>query len=216
MSRTTAKPAAKRRGAGRNAWMQRQLNDPFVQQAHRLGHRSRAVFKLREIDEKDHLIRPGMRVVDLGAAPGGWSQYAARRLGGGGAVIALDISPLSPLPGVVFIQGDFTEQRVADALGAALAGRPCDLVMSDMAPNMSGVKAADQARAMYLAELAAGFALRALRADGALLLKVFQGEGFDRLLNDIKSAFHRVVARKPRASRPKSREIYLVCRGVIR
>lgn len=201
---------------GRSAWMQRHLDDPFVRQARAEGWRSRAVFKLQEIDRKDKLIRPGLRIVDLGAAPGGWSQYAARKLGGRGEVIALDRLPMPPLPGVAFIRADFTEQSGLDALDTMLGGRPCDLVMSDMAPNMSGVKAADNPRAAYLAELALALAARVLTADGALLAKVLQGEGFDALIAGARASFCRVAMRKPRASRPKSREIYLVCRGVKR
>jgi 23S rRNA (uridine2552-2'-O)-methyltransferase len=194
--------------------MQEHLDDPYVQKANAEGWRSRAVYKLMEIDEKDHLIRPGMRIIDLGAAPGGWSQYATHKLKGKGQVIATDILPMDSLPDVTFIQGDFTEQTVLDELLAVLQDQQCDLVMSDMAPNMSGTKATDQPRAMYLVELALDLASQVLNKDGVFLAKVFQGEGFEALMKDMRARFTSVVSRKPAASRARSREIYLLGKGI--
>jgi len=184
-----------------------------VRQAQALGLRSRAAFKLLEIDKRDRLLRPGMTVVDLGAAPGGWSQVVADRIGARGRVVALDLLPIDPLPGVTALQGDFTEQVVLDRLLEQLEGRPVDLVLSDMAPNMSGMKAVDQPRAALLAELALDCARQVLRPGGDLLLKMFQGEGFDPLLAELRAAFTRVVVRKPKASRARSREVYLLARN---
>jgi len=198
----------------RSAWMQEHLDDPFVKRANADGWRSRAVFKLMEIDEKDRLIRPGAQIVDLGAAPGGWSQYASRRLSGRGKVIALDILPMDSLPDVHFIQGDFTEQAILETLLASLGDNESDLVMSDMAPNMSGMKAVDQPRAVYLAELAMDLALRVLRRKGCFLVKIFQGEGFDPYLAAMRANFDEVMTRKPAASRARSREIYLLGKGI--
>ena len=175
--------------------------------------RSRAVFKLEEIDDRDHLLRAGMTVVDLGAAPGGWSQYAKERVGEKGGVLALDILPMAPLPGVEFIQGDFTEQAVLDSLMDRYKGRPVDLVISDMAPNTTGVATVDQPRSIYLAELALDFADQTLKPGGALLVKTFQGEGFSALYQQMRGGFEKLVARKPRASRPESREVYLLGKG---
>ena len=160
-------------------WMREHVNDPFVQLAQKEGYRSRAAYKLLEIDAKDHLLKPGTVVVDLGATPGGWSQVAAAKVGRGGKVIALDLLPLDPLSGVDFIQGDFREEAVLKQLERILQGKPVGLVISDMAPNMSGVASADQARAMHLAELAMEFALEHLKPDGSFLVKVFQGAGFE-------------------------------------
>jgi 23S rRNA (uridine2552-2'-O)-methyltransferase len=168
---------------------------------------------LLEIQEKDNVIRPGQVVVDLGAAPGGWSQIAAPIVGKSGDVIAMDILPIEPLNGVTFIEGDFTEQDVHDQLIAALNGREVDLVMSDIAPNMSGMRAVDQPRAMYLAELALDFAQGTLKVGGDFLTKVFQGEGFDPYLSAVRKSFTKVVIRKPKASRPKSREVYILATG---
>lgn len=194
--------------------MQEHLDDPYVQRATAEGWRSRAVYKLQEIDEKDHLIRPGMRILDLGAAPGGWSQYASRKLGGSGQIIATDILPMDALSDVTFIQGDFTEQVVFDRILQALGGQQCDLVMSDMAPNMSGMKAMDQPKSMYLVELAMDLALQVVRPEGVFLTKIFQGQGFDQLLQEMRSRFKVVTSRKPKASRPRSREIYLLAKGI--
>ena len=194
-------------------WLREHFGDTFVRQAQALGLRSRAAFKLLEIDKRDRLLRPGMTVVDLGAAPGGWSQVVADRIGDRGKVVALDLLPIDPLPGVTLLQGDFTEQAVLDRLLGQLDGRPVDLVLSDMAPNMSGMKAVDQPRAALLAELALDCARQVLRPGGDVLLKMFQGEGFDPLLAELRAAFARVVVRKPQASRPRSREVYLLARN---
>ncbi len=200
----------------RSAWMREHLDDPHVKRAKAEGWRSRAVYKLKEIDEKDHLIRPGMQVLELGAAPGGWSQYIAHRLEGRGRIIALDILPMDNVPDVEFMQGDFTEQAVERRLKDVLSGNPCDLVVSDMNPNMSGVKAVDQPGSIYLAELALQLALEVLHFRGIFLVKVFQGEGFDTLMADMKRRFGSVRSRKPQASRPRSREIYLLAKGIRR
>jgi len=191
-------------------WLKRHFDDPYVKQAKKAGYRSRAVFKLLEIQEKKRIIKPGQVIVDLGAAPGGWAQAAVPLVGKRGAVIAVDILPIAPIEGVVFIQGDFTEQDVHEQLLVAINRRDVDLVMSDMAPNISGLKAVDQPRAMYLAELALDFARGALKPGGDFLVKVFQGEGFDEYLKDVRGSFKKVVIRKPKASRPKSREVYLL------
>jgi len=184
-----------------------------VKRAQREGWRGRAVYKLAQIDARDSLLRPGMTVVDLGAAPGGWSQYAAGKVAPGGRVIALDVLEMPTLPGVTFIQGDFTEASVLEQLHAQLAGQPVDLVMSDMAPNMSGVRSVDQPRAMYLAELAHALVSEALVPGGDLLVKVFQGEGFDAFIATLRADFERVLTRKPDASRDRSREVYLLARN---
>lgn len=202
----------KRTNSSQN-WLRRHFNDHYVKEAQKLGYRSRAVFKLLEVQEKDRVIRPGQVVVDLGAAPGGWSQIAAPIVGKSGDVIAMDILPMEPLPGVTFIEGDFTEQSVHDQLLASLNGREVGLVLSDLAPNMSGQRAVDQPRGMYLAELALDFAQGTLKKDGDFLTKVFQGEGFDPYLRTIRQSFSKVVIRKPKASRPKSREVYILARG---
>jgi 23S rRNA (uridine2552-2'-O)-methyltransferase len=194
-------------------WLKEHFEDEFVKRAQREGYRSRAVFKLDEIQHKDHILRPGMAVVDLGAAPGGWSQYAVARTGRNGSVVAMDILPVEPLPGVEFVQGDFRDDAVLERLLELLHGREVDLVMSDIAPNISGMDAVDQPRAMYLAELAVDFADRVLRPGGDLLVKLFQGEGFDALLKDLRGRYDKVVMRKPRASRARSREVYALARG---
>jgi len=202
-----------RRSKSSHRWMQRHLNDEYVQRARREGYRSRAAYKLLEIQEKDRILRPGQVVVDLGAAPGGWSQIAAHGVGRKGEVFALDLLEMDPVPGVTFLQGDFREQAVLDRLMDLLEGRRVDLVISDMAPNVSGVAAVDQPRAMYLCELALDFARQVLRPGGAFVTKVFQGEGFDDYVRDLRAAFTKVVTRKPKASRPRSREVYLVATG---
>ena len=194
------------------AWLKEHRDDPYVQQAQRDGYRSRACYKLLEIQEKDRLIRPAMTVLDLGSAPGGWSQVAVELVGHSGRVIASDILPMDTLAGVEFIEGDFTEDEVFARILDAIGENPVDLVMSDMAPNMSGVNAVDQPRSMYLVELAVDMARQVLAPGGSLVAKVFQGEGFDQLFRDVRDSFGAVVARKPRASRPRSREVYLVAR----
>ena len=196
-----------------NAWLAEHFNDEFVKRARKEGYRSRAVYKLQEIDTRDRLLKPGMTVVDLGAAPGAWSQYLVERVGRSGRVIALDILPMEVLPGVEVLQGDFTEETTLKALLDALGGRPVDLVISDMSPNISGVDSADKARAMYLSELALDFATSVLEPGGAFLMKVFQGSGFSELYKEIQGKFTRVVSRKPKASRARSAEIYVLATG---
>ncbi|HRE53793.1 MAG TPA: 23S rRNA (uridine(2552)-2'-O)-methyltransferase RlmE [Candidatus Competibacter sp.] len=194
-------------------WLREHFTDEYVLRAREEGYRSRAVYKLLEIQEKDRILHPGMTVVDLGAAPGGWSQLAARIVGERGLVIALDVLPVEPLPGVTALQGDFREAAVLDRLLETLAVRPVDLVISDMAPNTSGIKAVDQPRGMYLAELAFDFVQRCLRPGGGFLVKVFQGEGFDPFLKSLRAAFDTVAPRKPKASRARSAERYLLARN---
>ncbi|MCE1171841.1 23S rRNA (uridine(2552)-2'-O)-methyltransferase RlmE [Azovibrio restrictus] len=196
------------------AWMQEHVNDPYVQQAKKEGWRSRAAFKLMEIDDKDKLIHPGDVVVDLGAAPGGWSQVAARRVGDRGRVLALDVLEMQGIGGVDFIQGDFREDEVLQRFEALLGERQPRLVMSDMAPNMSGVSLVDQARGMYLAELALEFAKAHLRPDGAFLVKVFQGTDYDNFVKSMRDSFASVATRKPKASRDRSAELYLLGRNL--
>lgn len=193
-------------------WLKEHFDDPYVKQAQDAGYRSRAVFKLKEIQEKDKLLYPGRVVVDLGAAPGGWSQYARGVLSKKDQIFGLDILPIEPLEGVTFIQGDFTEQAVLDQLLNTLNGQAVDLVLSDMAPNISGMKAIDQPKAMYLAELALDFAQQVLAPKGDFLVKVFQGEGFDDYMRLLREQFSKVLVRKPKASRPRSREVYLLAR----
>ncbi|MFZ5699328.1 MAG: 23S rRNA (uridine(2552)-2'-O)-methyltransferase RlmE [Pseudomonadota bacterium] len=201
------------RSKSSSRWLQEHFNDPYVRQAQEQGYRSRAVFKLLEIQEKDRLLRPGMTVIDLGAAPGGWSQVAAGLVGDKGLVIASDILPMEPLPGVHFVLGDFREEAVFAALLAVLGDRQADLVISDMAPNMSGERSVDQPRAMYLAELALELARRVLRPGGDLLLKTFQGEGVDAYRKEMRQSFRQLLVRKPGASRARSSEVYLLGRG---
>lgn len=196
-----------------NAWLAEHFNDEFVKRARKEGYRSRAVYKLQEIDSRDRLLKPGMSVVDLGAAPGAWSQYVRERVGRTGRVIALDILPMEALPGVEVLQGDFTDEVTLKALLDVLGGQPVDLVISDMSPNISGVDSADKARAMYLAELALDFAVQVLKPGGGLLMKVFQGSGFSELYKGIQGKFTRVVSRKPKASRARSAEIYVLATG---
>ena len=201
------------RSKSSHRWLKEHFDDEYVKRAQREGWRSRAVFKLEEIQEKDRIFKPGMTVVDLGAAPGGWSQYALGMIGRQGVIVATDILPMEPLPGVEFIQGDFREDAVLEALLNRLKGREIDLVMSDIAPNISGMDAVDQPRAMYLAELAVDFADRVVRPGGDLLVKLFQGEGFDPLLKDLRNRYDKVLMRKPKASRARSREVYALARG---
>ena len=192
--------------------MMEHVNDPFVQLAKKEGWRSRAAFKLMEIDDKDKLLRPGEVVVDLGATPGGWSQVATQRVGSGGMVLALDLLEMAPIHGVHFIQGDFREDEVLQQLEALLGDRRVGLVMSDMAPNMSGVPLVDQARIMCLAELGLEFSRQHLKPDGAFLVKVFQGSDFEGFVKAMRETFRTVVVRKPEASRDRSAEIYLLGR----
>jgi 23S rRNA (uridine2552-2'-O)-methyltransferase len=193
-------------------WMHEHVHDPYVQRAKAEGWRSRAVFKLIEIDEKDRLLKPGMTVVDLGATPGSWCQYVARRIQPGGKLIALDLLEMTPMAGVEFIQGDFREDETLLRLESALAGRPVDLVLSDMAPNMSGISISDDARVIHLAELAVEFCRQHLKPGGDMLVKVFQGVGFMELRQEITAAFDSLLVRKPAASRDRSAETYLLAR----
>jgi len=201
------------RSKSSNKWLQEHFNDPYVLQSQKEGYRSRAVYKLKEIDEKAQLFKPNMTIVDLGAAPGGWSQYVAEKLQGKGHIIALDRLAIDPLPGVDFIQGDFREQLVLDTLIAHIKSSKVDVVLSDMAPNMSGQKAVDMPSAMFLAELAFEFCERMLKPGGTLVMKLFHGEGFDALIKAIRGHFEKVVIKKPKASRPRSRETYLLATG---
>jgi 23S rRNA (uridine2552-2'-O)-methyltransferase len=193
-------------------WLAEHASDEFVKRAQREGWRSRAVYKLEEIQSRERLLRPGMRCVDLGAAPGGWSQYAARVLGASGRIVATDILPMDAIPGVEFVLGDFREESVLNAVLGAVGSDKVDLVLSDMAPNMAGIDAVDQPRSMYLAELALEFADRVLAPGGDVLVKLFQGSGFDEIIREARRRFGRVVTKKPKASRTRSPEIYLLAR----
>ena len=195
-------------------WIKQHIKDPYVKQSQKDGYRSRASYKLLEIVEKERMIRPGMTVVDLGSAPGGWSQVASRLVGHEGRVHALDILPMDPIAGVDFIQGDFTEQDITDDLLLLIGNRPVDLVISDMAPNLSGAKAVDQPAMIYLAELAIDLTTQVLKPDGVFISKVFQGEGFDQFVRHVRTLFNSVSMKKPEASRAKSREVYLVAKGL--
>jgi len=201
------------RSKSSHQWLKKHFDDEFVKRAQREGWRSRAVYKLEELDQKYRLFRPGMTVVDLGAAPGGWSQYAEKVLAGKGRIIALDILEMDPLPGVEFIQGDFTEDEPLDLLMKNLDGSKVDLVLSDMAPNISGMQAVDQPRGIYLVELAIDFAAKVLGNNGNLLFKAFQGEGFEDIVRALRGQYRKVLIRKPRASRPRSREVYVLAQG---
>ncbi|MAY41999.1 MULTISPECIES: 23S rRNA (uridine(2552)-2'-O)-methyltransferase RlmE [unclassified Neptuniibacter] len=194
-------------------WLKEHFDDQYVKKAKEHGYRSRASFKLIELDEKDKLFKSGMTVVDLGAAPGGWSQIAAERVGDRGRVVASDILPMDGMAGVEFVQGDFTEEEVLNQILSALGEEPADLVISDMAPNMSGMSAVDQPAAMYLVELALDMAREVLKPGGNFVAKVFQGEGFDQYLLDMRKSFNKVVTRKPDSSRARSREVYLLGKG---
>jgi 23S rRNA (uridine2552-2'-O)-methyltransferase len=202
---------ARSKSSGR--WLKEHFDDPYVKQSQQDGYRSRASYKLLEMSKKDKLIRPGMTVVDLGAAPGGWTQVAMQLVGDNGTVIASDILAMDPIAGVTFIEGDFTEQAVYDEIIMALNGRKADLVISDMAPNMSGNPAIDQPKSMYLVELALDMSRHILKPGGSFLAKVFQGEGFDELLRETRSSFVKVQSRKPGASRSRSREVYQLATG---
>lgn len=201
-----------KRSKSSSRWLEERARDPYVKRAHREGFRSRAAFKLEEIQRVERLIKPGMVIVDLGAAPGGWSQFAARALQGKGEVFALDVLPMPAVTGVTFIEGDFQEAEVLERLKTALAGRKADLVLSDMAPNMSGIDSVDQPRATYLAELALDFARETLKPGGDLLMKVFQGSGFQQLVQSARRSFESVRMKKPEASRARSPEVYLLAR----
>lgn len=202
---------ARSKSSGR--WLQEHERDAYVQRARAEGYRSRASYKLLELDGKDRLFKPGMVVVDLGSAPGGWSQVAAQKVGDRGRVVASDILPMDSIAGVDFVQGDFTEEKVFEEILSLLGGDRADLVISDMAPNMSGMKAVDQPKAMYLVELAVDMARQVLNPGGVFVAKVFQGEGFDALILELRRLFNTVVTRKPDASRSRSREVYVVARG---
>ncbi len=207
------KPKSSRRSKSSARWLQEHVTDEYVKRAQQEGWRSRAVYKLEEIQKSDRILKPGQRVIDLGAAPGAWSQYAARQLGAKGELIAIDLLPMDAIEGVYFIQGDFREQPVLDQVLARVAGRPIDLVMSDMAPNLSGLDVVDQPRTMYLTELALDFARQVLKPGGHLLTKVFQGSGFQELVGTARKAFDDVRLRKPQASRARSAEMYLLAKG---
>lgn len=194
-------------------WLKEHFDDPYVKLAQKEGYRSRAVYKLLEIQERDKVLSSGMVVVDLGAAPGGWSEAAKRIVGPKGKVFALDILPMDPIPGVEFLQGDFTEAEVLEKLLQLIDKRGVDLVTSDISPNISGVRDVDQSRAMYLAELALDFAQQVLKKGGSFLVKLFQGEGFDPFLKSVRQSFTQIIIRKPKASRPRSKEVYLLAKG---
>lgn len=194
-------------------WLREHFNDPYVKQAQQSGYRSRAVYKLQQLQERDKLFKPGMTVVDLGAAPGGWSQLVLEYVGSKGRVFALDILPMDPIPGVEFIHGDFTADEYSNELLKRLGNAKVDWVISDMAPNLSGVDSVDQPRSVYLAELALDFALKVISEHGGFLVKIFQGDGFDEFLKQVRDNFKKVVIRKPKASRDRSREVYILARN---
>ena len=202
-----------KRSKSSSRWLKEHVNDPYVKQAQKDGYRSRAAYKLLELIEKDKLIRPGMLVMDLGSAPGGWSQVAGRLVGDKGRVLASDILPMDSLENVDFIQGDFTDDKVFQQILDKLDGRQPDLIISDIAPNISGVAAADQASSMYLVELVLDMVRQVLKPGGNFAVKVFQGEGSDEFLKDVRTSFEKVVVRKPDASRSRSSEVYLVAKG---
>ncbi|MDD2768005.1 MAG: 23S rRNA (uridine(2552)-2'-O)-methyltransferase RlmE [Methylococcus sp.] len=203
--------AKRSRSSGR--WLAEHFSDEYVRMAQEKGYRSRAVFKLIELDERDRLFEPGATVIDLGAAPGGWSQYAAQRVGPKGRVLALDILPMEPLPGVTVVEGDFLDDAVFHGVLEAIGGRAANVVLSDIAPNMSGNRNVDQPRSMYLAELAFDLAERVLAPNGRFAVKLFQGEGFQEYVALARKSFQSVAMRKPKASRARSAEIYLVAKG---
>jgi len=211
-------PQAKKKHRSNREWIERHLSDPYVKRSVQEGYRSRAAYKLKEIDDKDRLLRPGAVVVDLGAAPGSWTQVVCERLSRHGAVsgriLALDILPMDPLPGVEVLLGDFREEAVEQELERTLAGGKVDVVLSDMAPNLSGIAAADAARSLLLAELALDFAVKHLKPDGAFLVKAFQGSGHSQYVERLKRTFRSVAVRKPAASRESSAEVYLLARGL--
>ncbi len=196
-------------------WLGEHFSDEYVKKAQQEGYRSRAVYKLQEIQEKDRILQPGMKVVDLGAAPGGWSQYATKFVGQKGRVVASDILPLDPLPFVEFVLGDFREESVLMEMLNLLGGDKADLVISDMAPNMSGVDAVDQPRSIHLCELALDMARQVLKPGGTFLVKLFQGDGSENFLREVRRSFKTVKVRKPAASRPRSREVYVLAQGFV-
>jgi 23S rRNA (uridine2552-2'-O)-methyltransferase len=203
------------RSKSSHRWLGEHFSDEYVKRAQQEGYRSRAVYKLKEIQEKDRIIQPAMKIVDLGAAPGGWSQYATELLGRKGRIVASDILPIDPLPFVEFVQGDFREEAVLQVILDLLGNERADLVISDMAPNMSGVDAVDQPRAIHLCELALDMAQRVLKPNGCFLVKLFQGEGSEAYLRDVRQHFKTVKIRKPAASRPRSREVYVLAQGFM-
>ena len=210
-------PVATKKLRSNRAWIERHINDPFVKKSRQDGYRARSVYKLIELNEKEKLIRPGMTVVDLGAAPGSWTQVVREKLAGrdgevNGRIIAMDILPMDPIDGVTFLQGDFREQEVADKLTELVGDRQVDLVLSDMAPNLSGIAAADAARCLLLNELALEFCLEHLKSDGVFVTKVFQGSGFSQYVETLKKHFKTVLTRKPEASRSTSAEVYMVAK----
>ena len=202
----------KKKQKSKQPWLKEHFDDAYVKKAQKEGYRSRAVYKLLEIQERDHLFRSGMTVVDLGSAPGGWSQLTVKYVGEEGRILALDILPMEPIDRVEFIQGDFQEQEVLNKMITLMNGRKVDLVISDMAPNISGMNVIDQPKVMYLSELAVDFARQILVPGGDILIKVFQGAGFDDLIQELHRSFGKVTTRKPKASRPRSREVYVVAR----
>ena len=212
-------PVATKKLRSNRAWIERHINDPFVKRSRQEGYRARSVYKLIELNEKEKLIRPGMCVVDLGAAPGSWTQVVREKLSDkngevNGKIIAMDILPMDPIDGVTFLQGDFREQDVADQLNALVGEEQVDLVLSDMAPNLSGIAAADAARCLLLNELALEFCLEHLKNDGVFVTKVFQGSGFSQYVETLKKHFKVVLTRKPQASRSTSAEVYMVAKGI--
>lgn len=196
-------------------WLKEHFDDEYVRRSQQDGYRSRAIYKLIEIDDKDRLIKPGMTIIDLGAAPGGWSEYCIKKLGKNGTVVALDILPMEPINEVTIIEGDFREDAVFEELMAVMNNAQADLVISDMAPNISGMESVDMPRAYYLCELALDFARQVLKPGGGLLVKLFQGEGFEAYNKELKASFSKVVMRKPKASRARSREIYALATGFL-
>ena len=202
------------RSKSSSRWLQEHHQDEYVLKARAQGYRSRAVFKLAEVQQKDHVLKPGQLVLDLGAAPGGWSEYASTIIGDQGKIIALDLLPLEPIAGVTFLQGDFTEQETLDRLLALIGDRRCDLVLSDMAPNLSGMESVDQPRSIYLAELAFDLAENFLNSTGVFVVKLFQGAGSEELISSFRRRFRSVKLRKPDASRSRSSEIYAICDGL--
>lgn len=202
-----------KRSKSSKRWLEEHFSDVYVKKAQEEGYRSRAVYKLKEVDDKEHILRPGMSIVDLGAAPGGWTQYVTRRLQGNGRVVALDILPMDSLPDVTVIQGDFQDDATLAQLTQLIPQQSLDLILSDMAPNMSGNAAVDIPRAMYLVELAFDFAKTMLKPGGMMLIKIFHGAGFDEILKEVRTNFAKVSVKKPQASRARSKETYLLAKG---
>jgi 23S rRNA (uridine2552-2'-O)-methyltransferase len=201
------------RSKSSSEWLRRHVSDPFVKQAQREGYRSRSAYKLTELNEKDRLIRPGMRIMDLGSAPGGWSQVAGKLVGAKGRVLATDILPMEPVKNVDFIQGDFTDEAVVARLLEWLGGEKFDLIVSDIAPNITGIDSADQASSMYFLELALDTVRKTLKPGASFVAKMFQGAGSDQYVKELRSSFEKVLIRKPAASRAESREVYIVAKG---